>query len=330
MKSLVVYPKNGLANRLRAVASASILAERTGRNLFVNWLPSEDCNAEWGELFLNHIESHPLPLSGFRVGVDLYDDTVIPMSWYRDTPRLSVSDESSLVAVYTCRNFQPEEMTNEEYEDAKSLFYRNLLPIGTVQKTISDMQKRYFEGHNVIGVHIRRKDHLNFLKKDHRLVCPTKMFVEAMQNILGANPETKFFVATDDGEEEKLFRRLFPDAVIVYEKEGSARNTTKGMQDALVDWLLLSKTSRIIGSYASSFSQEAGVVNRIKTDVIVKEEELSKKHFKMRFFKELIKTHYRILKKEGIRQYFRYSYTHRKAQIVNWSRKKPSRPDADT
>ena len=231
-------------------------------------------------------------------------------------------DESDLVAVHTCRNFQPEEMTNEAYEEAKSLFYRNLRPVDTVQKTISDIRKRYFDGHDVIGVHIRRKDHLNFLKKDHRLVCPTKLFVEAMENILHANPETKFFLATDDEEEEKLIRRLFPDAVIVYEKGGSGRNTTKGMQDALVDWVLLSKTSRIIASYASSFSQEAGVVNRIKTDVIVREEELSKTHFKMRFFTEFFKTHYRILKEEGIRQYFRYSYNYRKGQIINWSRKK--------
>ena len=201
MKSLVVYPKNGLANRLRVLASASILAECTGRSLFVNWIPSKICNVEWGELFLNQLESRLLPLSGFRIGIDLYDDTVIPMSWYGDTPRLAVRDESYLVAVHTCRNFQPEEMTNEAYEEAKSLFYRDLRPVDTVQKAISDIWQRYFNGHDVIGVHIRRKDHLTFLKKDHRLVSPTKLFVEVMENILHANPETKFFLATDDERE---------------------------------------------------------------------------------------------------------------------------------
>ncbi|MFA6055185.1 MAG: hypothetical protein WC769_07430 [Thermodesulfovibrionales bacterium] len=296
MKSLVIYPKNGLANRLRALASAGILAECTGRNLFANWIPSKECNVEWNELFLNQLESHPLPLSSFEVGINLYDDSVIPMSWYRDIPRLSVCDESCLVAVHTCRNFQPEEMTNEGNEKAKSLFYRNLRPVDAVRKAISDIQKRYFDGRDVIGVHIRRKDHLTFLKKDHRLVCPTKLFVEAMENILHANPETKFFLATDDQREEKHIRRLFPDKIIVYEKEGFGRNTTKGIQDALVDWVLLSKTSRIIASYASSFSQEAGVVNRIKTDVILREEELSKTHFKM-LFTECFKKHYRALKK---------------------------------
>ena len=96
------------------------------------------------------------------------------------------------------------------------------------------------------------------------------------------------------------------------------------MQDALVDWVLLSKTSRIIASYASSFSQEAALVNRIKTDVIVREEELSKTHFAIRFFTEFFKTHYRVLKEEGIKQYLLYSYNYRKGQIFNWRRKKNS------
>jgi hypothetical protein len=328
MKYLVIYPKNGLANRLRALASAGILAECTGRNLFVNWIPSKECNVEWEELFLNQIESHPLPLSSFQVGINLYDDSVIPMSWCRDIPRLSVCDESYLVAVHTCRNFQPEEMANEAYEEAKSLFYRNLRPVDTVRKTISDIQKRYFDGRDVVGVHIRRKDHLTFLKKDHRLVCPTKLFVEAMENILHANPETRFFLATDDKKEEKLIMGLFPDTVIVYEKEGFGRDSTKGMQDALVDWVLLSKTSRIIASYASSFSQEAGIVNRIKTDMILREDELSKTHFKMHFT-EYVKSHYGVLKKKGIKGYFLLSYNYRKGQILNWGRKKLSHRGGD-
>jgi hypothetical protein len=262
------------------------------------------------------------------LGINLYDDSVIPGSLHRDIPVLTVCDESDQIAVHTCRIFQPEEMTNEAYADAKSLFYKNLRPVDTVQKTITDMQRRYFDGCNVIGVHIRRNDHLTFLKKDHRLVCPTRMFVEAMENVLHTNPETKFFLATDDKKEEKLIRRLFPGLIIVYEKDEPSRNTTKGMQDALVDWLLLSKTSRIIASYASSFSEEASAVNRIRTEVVVRQDELSKTHFKMLFTK-YVKRHYRALKEEGIKGYFLLSYNYRKKQIVNWNRKKPSPGNED-
>jgi len=62
--------------------------------------------------------------------------------------------------------------------------------------------------------------------------------------------------------------------------------------------------------------------------VILREEELSKTHFKIRFT-ECFKTHYRVLKEEGIKQYFLYSYNYRKGQIFSWSRKKTSRPGKD-
>ena len=193
MKSLIVYLKNGLANRLRALASATILAEYTGRKLFANWTPSTVCNIEWHDLFLNQLESCPLPLSGFEVGINLYDDSVIPRSLSREIPGLLVCDEPDQIAVHTCRNFQPEGMSNEAYADAKSSFYKSLRPVETVQKTVDDMQKRYFDGCEVIGVHIRRNDHLTCLQKDHRLVCPTSSFVEAMESILHVTPGTKFF-----------------------------------------------------------------------------------------------------------------------------------------
>jgi len=316
MKSLAVYPKNGLANRLRALASASILAEYTGRNLLVSWTRSRDCNVVWEELFLNPIEGCSMPLSTFRHGLDLYDDTLIPLSSHSDIPHLSIPEGPDVIAVHSCRNFRPEGMTVAVYEEAKSMFYRKLLPVETVRETVSDMQKRFFHGHKVIGVHIRRKDHLTFMKKDHRLVSPTRMFVEAMKQALRANPETKFFLATDDQKEERYIRRLFTDSVIAYEKKEYGRNTARGMQDALTDWLLLSRTSRIIASYASSFSQEAGVVHRIKTDEIVHEEGLSKNHH-MPYLTSLLTTHYRILKEEGLKQYVLYSYRFRKNRICS-------------
>jgi len=326
MKSLIVYPEYGLANRLRVLASANILAEYTGRKLFVNWIPSKVCNVEWQYLFLNQLESCPIPLSGFQVGINLFDDSVIPMSLSLDIPRLSVSDEPHQIVVHTCRNFQPEEMTNEAYADAKSSFYKNLRPVEAVQKTIDDMQKRYFDGCDVIGVHIRRNDHLTFLQKDHRLVCPTSMFVEAMENILRVNPGTKFFLATDDKKEEMRIRRLFPDIVIVYAKESVSRNTKEGMQDALVDWMLLSKTSSILAPYMSSFSVEAGAVNRIKTRVIVAEDALSKPHLRI-LFPKYLEGHYKVLKEEGIKAYLLRSYNYRKGQMFSLIRKKTSDRD---
>jgi len=317
----VLYPQYGLANRLRAIASAKILADFTGRKLYVNWIPNSQCNIEWEDLFINRLAHYPSQLSAFIEGVNLYDDYKKVNEFYWDIPQSLISNTSDVIAVSACCNFQPREMALETYTALKSLFYRSLQPIDIIQRSVSDVHKRYFERHEVVGVHIRRAEHLHRKKQDPRLVSPTTFFIEAMEKVLRDNPDTRFFLSTDDKKEEKTIRQLFKMAVIVHEKEKVSRYTKKGMQDALIDWLLLSRTSKIIRSSTSSFSEEAAVVNMIKHESILREEELSRIHYKT-WVKVQVKSHYRVLKEEGVRNYLFYSYNYRKGQALSWIRKK--------
>jgi hypothetical protein len=139
---------------------------------------------------------------------------------------------------------------------------------------------------------------------------------------LKINPKTKFFLATDDKKEEHIVKQLFKDAVIIYEKDVVSRSTQMGMQDALVDWLLLSRTSKIICSYWSSFNEEASVVNTIERIPIKTVTIRTLKHLTKSRLKSIFKTHYLILKNEGLKKYILYSYNYRKGQIFDWIRKK--------
>jgi len=322
-KALVLYPKYGLANRLRSSASAKILADYTGRKLFVNWDPSKECNIEWEGLFINKVDRYPSPMSSFQSGVNLYDDANNADGFHRDMPRSLICNESDVVAVHTCLNFRLAEMTEEAYNRAKSIFYRSLQPVPGIEKTVDEIHRLHFEGNEIVGVHIRRRDHFAFTRKDPTLVCPTDLFIHEMTGILETSPGIKFFLTTDDKKEEALVKKAFGDAVTVYEKEFISRDTRKGMRDALIDWLLLSRTSRIIGSYSSSFSEEAAMVNMVNIDSLLREEELSNPHYKT-ILKAHLKTHWAVLKREGINKYFLYSYNYRKGQISYWIRKKIS------
>jgi hypothetical protein len=373
-RALVLYPQYGLANRLQTLASGKILADYTGRKLFVNWVPNRElCNAEWEDIFSNEVEAYPLPVSRFRAGVDLYDGTGIKIyddgstdnDFYWDMPQAVSCNKSDVVAVKSWQNFQPRGITTEAYRAAKSFFYRSLEPVETVRNTVNNIHERYFEGHEVVGVHIRMTDHLYWAKKDPALISPTDLFIDRMERILETSPGTRFFLATDDKKAENRIMRLFQGSVIVYEKEAyhdeaAARDTKWGVQEALVDWLLLSKTSRIIGSYASSFSREAGMVHLIKTDFILKREELSKPHYKrtMEFYEKQAKEHfrkyikrpfksrarklfdhfakaplsrylaalYRVLRKEGLGKFILYSYSYRRGQLSGWIKKRILKP----
>ena len=306
MKALVFYPQYGLANRLRAIASAKILADYTGRKLIVDWIPSDrECNVTWEDLFINQVERYQLPLSDFQTGVNFYDDTGShDFYWY--VPQLLAQNKSDVVALRTFRNFRPKGMTEETFKRLKSLFYKSLKPVSAVQKTVSCILERYFRNNQVIGVHIRRTDYFSYLGQDPWAVAPTGLFIRRMSRILKTNPKTMFFLATDDKNEEKIIKNRFSDSVIVYEKDGVSRLTRNGMQDALIDWLLLSRTSKIIGSYRSSFNEEAGIVNMTKVETIPKRSVLLN-----------FKAHYKLFKTEGLGKVLLYSYYYRKQKLLD-------------
>lgn len=306
MKALVFYPQCGLANRLRAIASAKILADYTGRRLLVDWIPSvPECNIAWEDLFVNQLEPYPLPLSTFKNGLNLYDDTG-SHDFYWDMPQSLAQNKSDIVAVRTFRNFKPKEMQEEDFKLLRSLFYRSLIPVSTVQKTVNCIQEQYFKDKEVIGIHIRRSDYFSYLRQDPKSVAPTLLFIRRMMRILKTNPKAKFFLATDDKDEEQTIKNHLQDAVIVHEKDAVSRSTKKGIQDALVDWLLLSRTSRIVGSYRSSFNEEAGIVNMIRVETIPKQAILLN-----------FKAHYNLLVKSGLKKVLLYSYYYRKEKLLN-------------
>ncbi len=103
----------------------------------------------------------------------------------------------------------------------------------------------------VVGVHIRRGDNEASIQ-----VSPLDLFVARMQREVEQYPEVRFFLATDDPATEREVLERFPGRVTVRAKELS-RTRTSGVQDALVDLLILSKCPLILGSYWSSFSQMA-------------------------------------------------------------------------
>ncbi len=305
MKALVFYPQYGLANRLRGIASAKILADHTGRRLLLNWEPSKnECNISWEDLFVNQLERYHLPFSSFQKGVNLYDDTG-SHDFYWDAPQLLAQNKSDVVAMRTFRNFRPKGMTEEDFRHAKSRFYNSLVPISAVDGVVSKMRERHFKDNDVIGVHIRRTDYYSYMVKNLSSIAPTGLFVKTMRDILRTNPKTKFFLATDDKNEEQLVGNNLKDAVIVYGKKAARRSTVEGIQDALIDWLLLSKTSRIIGSYRSSFNEEASIVKMIKLETIPK-----------RALFLNLKAYYRLMKAEGLGRVFLYSYYYRKEKLL--------------
>lgn len=102
-----------------------------------------------------------------------------------------------------------------------------------------------------MGFIIRRTDNENAISNS-----PTSLFVQEIKSKLALEPDTKFFLSIDFIKDELFLKQTFPENIFSYPKILD-RNDEKGIKDALVDMLCLSKASKICGIFFSSFSEAA-------------------------------------------------------------------------
>ena len=111
----------------------------------------------------------------------------------------------------------------------------------------------------VIGVHIRRTDHLEAIR--HTSVS---RYEEVMAEEIEARPEVRFFLATDDPDIKQRMLDRFGEDRIITARTALRRDSKEGMEGAVLDLFALSRTDKIIGSYYSSYSEIAAELGGIE------------------------------------------------------------------
>ena len=261
---LTIEPLFGLCNRMRALDSAILLSRKIDLPIRLIWNKTRDLNCSFTELFelpefVTLYHSHPasdlfnkyLP----RIGVNLlsnYEKCIY--RWHLDSLTASKYDFDQLkkyssVYIRTCNRF---------YYGGP--LFAHFKPVPRLRATIDRICSAFTP--HTIGIHVRRTDNYHSIK-----YSPTRAFEVMMNEILERNGQTNFFLATDSPQEERRMKRIFGTRIVTFEKELN-RNTAQGIQDAVVDLYCLSRTSRIIGSTFSSFSETASEISTIERFII--------------------------------------------------------------
>ena len=261
---IVVKPKGGLCNRLRVINSGVGLSMQINRPLKVLWSLSPDLNCSYFSLFetpnefeVIDVKSSKPPVSRILRKVCFWRDVGLLRLKYRHVILQSRVNQllkqkydfnrlRSLKSVYIscCSRFYPMQQR-----------FQFLRAAPHIQQVVDSYTEQYDSC--TIGVHIRRADH-----RIARQFSSDADFIDAMNCEIQQHPNVKFFVASDSSEVMSRFINHFQGRVISHPKDFS-RNTPKGVQDALIDLLCLSKTSKIIGSHYSSFSETAAQIRGV-------------------------------------------------------------------
>jgi len=257
MKGINIVPIAGLCNRLQAVESALRLAQACELPLNVFWYSDYLHNSSFSNLFVRPPEFHWLVESSVMNpvgrGIKSLFERVLK---YTSSLHIPPERRPRLVPLQEVVSHQSVwiESYLPFFNDTPK--YDFLKPVPTIQQAIDRVCHSFKE--RVVGVHVRRTDN-----QDAKDKSPTHAFLRAMEEEIGRDSRTQFFLSTDSPEEEKRLTNAFKERIITYTKRTLSRARKTGIQDAVTDLFCLSKTEKIVGSHGSSFTETASRISGI-------------------------------------------------------------------
>ena len=243
---VVIEAQTGLGNRLKAMVSGMCAASDLNKDVRVIWKYTPDCGAKFSELF----DVKVLPSRVF------VHDT-LPVGYVQHT--CDTQNQWDGLKSMSTLIYMKSEGRFHTTEDAKFVsFLKGLKPLPLITDAVS-AALAVDAGVTVVGVHLRRTDNTVAIQSS-----PNSAFITAMH----AYPSsTKFFVASDSDADRQALEAEFPGRVVTIAKN-LTRSSTQGMQDALKDFVALSRCSEVLGSKGSSFSELAALYGGAKLTLV--------------------------------------------------------------
>lgn len=253
---LYLHPEAGLCNRLRTIASSWDLTQEYGDKLKVWWSINGELKCRFEDLFEMTVPIRVRNQSAlmeklFKKGLASIFKKHYAQSDFKQFVEDYKADSHSVYYLSSFSNFY------------NSTNYTWVKPIETLQKRIDEITAQF--GNHCVGIHIRRTDNQKAIEQS-----PLSLFLEVMDRELEQDPDTKFYLATDDSETKIFLTKRYSGRVLVLNMESSDRVSKKGMQDAVVDLYTLAATDKIYGSYWSSFSAVAADIGKKEIEILKK------------------------------------------------------------
>lgn len=251
---ITLVPQAGLCNRINAIISAFALCDNhPWVNINIYWEKSRECRADFTDLFqpIDTKNIRMYKLKKFALLPGRKDNFFLPrffraLSFEKQYDGREISNlpldkwlyGKSKIYITSANRFSVEWIYGRVGEVFK--------PTLEIEKDIDKVTRLYKT--NTIGVHIRRTDNVAATKNS-----PMTMYYRYMDKALEENPQTMFYIASDDEEAKYLIKERYGSVAITH-KWTLERNTVKGMKDAVAELYCLARTSKIIGSTNSTYS----------------------------------------------------------------------------
>ena len=285
---IIVEPTSGLCSRIFVISEAYELAKKYNKKLVILWTKTTDCNIGYFDIFekqqFSDIDLKVVEFVKFGISV-------------RDVNKKRVNALFILIReVFIRLKYKILHTFYVKYYKSKSSIHKNAYLDGNSvmdEKLVKD-NNCFIEAYNMItgnsdlqaikikeefvkeaegiispylshcvGIHIRRTDHQPAISESR-----TESFVAEIRNILKDDGSMYFYLSTDDWNEEKNLKEKFGNKIITQPQKTLNRFTEDGMYSSIIDFLCLSRTNYIIGSFGSIFSKFSAQYGKIELKIL--------------------------------------------------------------
>lgn len=253
---VVIVPTQGFCNRLRVLASAHILAQQLNTKMYVLWNKEDCCNCEWDDIFLTTFDT--VSLEEVSKVPHLFNPGVHTNTVLQTCKDLTVY---KYIVVIGGHEFKLPHMSVVSFLQHKMDFYRALRFVPEITERVNAFTTdKGFESEKVVGIHFRdfvprfdTADQYNFAE-----ASPVEKFVQLVKRVSDAQPDARFFVSSNTTRAyEAIAKVVAPGRAFCFENKDERRDAAQGIVHAVCDLLALSRCAYVIGTYSSSFSDEA-------------------------------------------------------------------------
>lgn len=281
MSSLIINPIGGIANRFRAIVSGVSLAKELKVPMKIVWPINSDLAAPVDELIntdslLENIitDISIRNVSAFRQlflydpprKKNLYTSGIAKIGKYgltlNDNQLITHPDKFNVQAFKEILARSQDILISSglQFYDFSDEFYRQLInPLPRYELQAMETLK----GNKTIGLHIRRTDNVMSIKHS-----PLNLFSNAVDFELQCNPDANFYLASDNEDVKTFFLKRYGTERIKTSSHRADRSSLTGIKNAFLEMILLSKCSKIYGSFYSSFSEAAAKLGNIKLETL--------------------------------------------------------------
>lgn len=249
--SIVVMPTCGFANRLRFIYTLYSISKFYNKKLYIIWKKDETyCNIDFKDVFkkIPDVELLNEQLNNnntiFFNGIHIKD---VIQSKIKKIKFLffSGSYEYKLPTINT-----------NDFLKNKSKFYSNIIWNPIINKKLNRLlNKHKIKQNNFISIHIRTNRNIDLPDISNNYLCDfnKNSSIKLFQNIINKYKNKRLILFSNDNNIK------LDDCNYIHINKNCKTNSI----DDIVEFLLLSKSKFIIGSFFSSFSDESSFFNMI-------------------------------------------------------------------